>query len=121
VHPTFLYESLWNLALLLILLWYVRRKKFDGEVFLWYLFGYGIGRFWIERLRTDQLLLPGLGIPVSMVVAAGMVLVSLVWILLVRRTVGRKVAAHELEEKVADASIELEEETVESSGQKENE
>jgi phosphatidylglycerol:prolipoprotein diacylglycerol transferase len=115
VHPTFLYESLWNLCVLLFLLWYIRRKKFDGEVFLLYLLGYGVGRFWIESLRTDQLLLPGLGIPVSMVVAAGMVLVSAVWILLVRRALSRKVTKHELEEKVAVVSTEAEEKTAESS------
>lgn len=84
VHPTFLYESLWNLALLLILVWYIRRKKFDGEVFLLYLFGYGIGRFWVESLRTDQLLVPVIGIPVSMVVGAVVAAVSLVWIAIVR-------------------------------------
>lgn len=84
VHPTFLYESLWNLALLIFLLWYIRRKKFDGEVFLLYLFGYGVGRFWVESLRTDQLLLPGLEIPVSMVVGAVMAVVSAVWIIVVR-------------------------------------
>lgn len=85
VHPTFLYESLWNLALLLLLIWYIRRKKFDGEVFLLYLFGYGVGRFWVESLRTDQLLIPGLGIPVSMVVGAVMAVVSAVWIIVMRR------------------------------------
>ncbi len=84
VHPTFLYESLWNLALLLFLVWYIRRKKFDGEVFLLYLFGYGVGRFWVESLRTDQLLVPGIGVPVSMVVGAVMAAVSLVWIVTVR-------------------------------------
>lgn len=65
VHPTFLYESLWNLALLFFLLWFTSRKHFHGEVFLLYLTGYGIGRAWIEGLRTDQLLLPVIGIPVS--------------------------------------------------------
>lgn len=87
VHPTFLYESLWNLALLLFLVWYIRHKKFDGEVFLLYLFGYGVGRFWVESLRTDQLLIPGIGIPVSMVVSALMVAVSTVWIIVMRRRV----------------------------------
>lgn len=65
VHPTFLYEGLWNFGLLLFLYWYRDRKKFEGELVLWYLTGYGIGRFWIEALRTDQLLLPGIGFPVS--------------------------------------------------------
>lgn len=65
VHPTFLYESLWNLGLLLLMLWYRKRKKFDGEMFFIYLLGYGLGRSWIEGLRTDQLKLFGSGIPVS--------------------------------------------------------
>lgn len=89
VHPTFLYESLWNLALLLFLVWYIRRKKFDGEVFLLYLFGYGVGRFWVESLRTDQLLLPVLEIPVSMVVGAVMAVVSLIWIIAMRVKVAK--------------------------------
>lgn len=80
VHPTFLYESLWNLALLVILILFTKHKKFDGEVFLLYLMGYGIGRFWIESLRTDQLLIPGTACPVSMVLAAALVVVSAVWI-----------------------------------------
>lgn len=65
VHPTFLYESLWNLCLLIFMLWYRKRKKFDGEMVLIYFLGYGIGRSWIEGLRTDQLLLFGTGLPVS--------------------------------------------------------
>lgn len=65
VHPTFLYEGLWNFGLLLFLYWYRDRKKFEGELVLWYLTGYGVGRFWIEALRTDQLLIPGIGFPVS--------------------------------------------------------
>ena len=65
VHPTFLYESLWNVGVLLFLFWFRKRKKFNGEVFLMYLIGYGLGRIWIEGLRTDQLLLPVVGLPVS--------------------------------------------------------
>lgn len=61
VHPTFLYESLWCLLVLVLLLAYRRRKVFDGEIVLLYLFGYGIGRVWIEGLRTDQLKLPVTG------------------------------------------------------------
>lgn len=54
-HPTFLYESLWNALVLAFLLWFRSRKKFQGQVFCLYLIGYGVGRFWIEGLRTDQL------------------------------------------------------------------
>lgn len=77
VHPTFLYESLWCLMVLVLLLLYRKHKKFDGEVFLMYLCGYGAGRFWIEGLRTDQLLLPGTGLPVSRLLAGTLVFVSL--------------------------------------------
>ena len=65
VHPTFLYESVWNLGLLIFMLWYRKRKRFDGEMLLIYLFGYGLGRAWIEGLRTDQLIFFNTGIPVS--------------------------------------------------------
>ncbi|MCB6201856.1 prolipoprotein diacylglyceryl transferase [Extibacter muris] len=77
VHPTFLYESLWCLMVLFIMLLYRKYKKFDGEVFLIYLLGYGVGRAWIEGLRTDQLLLPGVGWPVSQVLAGIIAVVSL--------------------------------------------
>jgi phosphatidylglycerol:prolipoprotein diacylglycerol transferase len=80
VHPTFLYESLWNLLLLILLLVFFGKRKFEGEVFLWYLLGYGLGRFWIESLRTDQLLLPVIGYPVSRALAAVLVVVAAVWI-----------------------------------------
>ncbi|WNV57031.1 prolipoprotein diacylglyceryl transferase [Oscillospiraceae bacterium NTUH-002-81] len=85
VHPTFLYESLWNLCVLLFLIWYSPKKKFHGEVFCLYLLLYGIGRFWIEGLRTDQLIFFGTGLAVSQMLAVAMVVVSLGIIL-----VGRK-------------------------------
>lgn len=84
VHPTFLYESLWNLGVLLILLCWRKRKKFEGEIFLMYLFGYGVGRAWIEGLRTDQLLIPGIGWPVSQVLAVVLVVVSATLIVMIR-------------------------------------
>ncbi len=70
VHPTFLYEGTWNLCLLIVLFLLRNRTKFRGELFLYYVIGYGIGRFWIESLRTDQLLIMGTKIPVSMVLSA---------------------------------------------------
>lgn len=84
VHPTFLYESLWNLAVLLFLIFWSKHKKFEGEVFLLYLFGYGVGRFWIEGLRTDQLMLTEV-IPVSQALAVVLVIVSTVMIIMNRR------------------------------------
>jgi len=69
VHPTFLYESLWNLGILLLMLLYWKHKKFEGEIALLYLGGYGLGRAWIEGIRTDQLFIPGTTCPVSQVLA----------------------------------------------------
>lgn len=95
VHPTFLYESMWNLGVLvlLVILTVRGKKRFDGEIFLLYLLLYGIGRFWIEALRTDQLLIPGTQIPVSQVLAAVLAAGSLVLILILRR---RKQAMKEI-------------------------
>ena len=70
VHPTFLYESLWNLALLIFILCTRKNKKFEGYVFFTYMIGYGAGRFWIEGVRTDQLKLWGTGLAVSQLIAA---------------------------------------------------
>lgn len=81
VHPTFLYESLWCLMVLVLLLLYRSHKKFDGEVFLLYLMGYGLGRVWIEGLRTDQLIIPNTEIPVSQLLAGVLVIVSALLIL----------------------------------------
>ena len=65
VHPTFLYESLWNIGVLILMLLLWKWKRYDGEVALLYFGGYGIGRFWIEGLRTDQLQIANTGIAVS--------------------------------------------------------
>ncbi len=84
VHPTFLYESMWNLFILILMLLYRRKKKFHGEICLFYLGGYGIGRFFIEGLRTDQLLIPGTGIAVSQVLGLALFVFSVVTDLIVR-------------------------------------
>lgn len=70
VHPTFLYEWLWNLALLLFMMAYRQHKKFRGEMWLLYLGGYGLGRAWIEGIRTDTLFIPHTTTAVSQVLAA---------------------------------------------------
>ena len=82
VHPTFLYESLWNLIGLLLLYFVVARaRRFDGESTCFYFLWYGLGRFWIEGLRTDSLYLFhwtlfGERIRVSQALSFAMVLVS---------------------------------------------
>ena len=93
VHPTFLYESLWNTGILLILLFFTKHKKFNGEIFLLYLAGYGIGRFWIEGLRTDQLLIPGIGLPVSQVLSMIVAICSIIVILIQRKRSAAKTTA----------------------------
>ncbi|MCR5581685.1 MAG: prolipoprotein diacylglyceryl transferase [Pseudobutyrivibrio sp.] len=76
VHPTFLYESLWNLGLLIFLICTRKRKKFEGYVFFMYLIVYGAGRFWIEGVRTDQLKLWGTDIAVSQGLSAILIVVG---------------------------------------------
>lgn len=69
-HPTFLYESVWNLLGFAILHFYAKHRKFDGAVFLFYAAWYGFGRLWIEGLRTDSLYFFSTNLRVSQIVAA---------------------------------------------------
>jgi phosphatidylglycerol:prolipoprotein diacylglycerol transferase len=62
-----------------------RKRRFEGEIFLLYLLFYGIGRFWIEGLRTDQLLIPGTEIAVSQVLSALLATAAAILIALLRR------------------------------------
>lgn len=78
VHPTFLYEGLWNIGILILMLILWRYKHFDGEVALLYFGGYGIGRFWIEGLRTDQLQIGNTGIAVSQMLGLMLFVAALV-------------------------------------------
>ncbi len=78
VHPTFLYESMWNLGLLILLILYSKHKRVDGEIAALYLIGYGVGRLWIEGLRTDQLMLWGTSLPVSQVISGVAILAGIV-------------------------------------------
>ena len=84
VHPTFLYESLWNLMILIIMLVYRKHKKFEGEICLLYFGGYGLGRFWIEGIRTDTLFIPGTTLAVSQVLSLCMVIFAVVTDVVVR-------------------------------------
>lgn len=77
VHPTFLYEALWNVMVLLVIFFYRKHKKFHGELFAIYLIGYGIGRAWIEGLRTDQLTIGDTGVAVSQVLSVVLAVVAI--------------------------------------------
>ena len=85
VHPTFLYEGLWNCLVLLVIFLYRKHKKFDGELLCIYLMGYGIGRFFIEGLRVDQLQIGDTGIAATQVVCILVFVGSLVAMLIRRR------------------------------------
>lgn len=90
VHPTFLYEGMWNLALLILLLLYLKHRKFEGEIALLYFAGYGIGRAWIESIRTDQLYITGTTIPVSLALGIAMAVVSITADIVIRARIRRK-------------------------------
>ena len=87
VHPTFLYESLWNLGVLLFLLWFERtgRRRFDGHCVTLYFLLYGLGRFWIEGLRTDSLYIGNTGVRVSQALSLALVIASAALLLYMRR------------------------------------
>lgn len=89
VHPTFLYESLWNVGVLVVLLLFTKHRKYNGQLFLIYLLGYGLGRVWIEGLRTDQLIFFGTGVAVSQVLS-GVLVVASAGILIYQYVKGRQ-------------------------------
>ena len=86
VHPTFLYESLWNvIGFVLLHFFSKKRKQYDGQVFLLYALWYGLGRAWIEGLRTDSLYLPGTGLRTSQLFAVLCVVASAVVLIVMHR------------------------------------
>lgn len=122
VHPTFFYESMWNLAGLLLMLFVVTRaRRFDGENTWFYFLWYGVGRFWIEGLRTDSLYLFdwelfGQPIRVSQALSAVMVavaLAALIWNLAVKKHTADGLLVNQL---AAQAAAEPAEEAAEVDG-----
>lgn len=83
VHPTFLYECIWNICLLIIMFSTRKHKKFEGQLLSMYFIGYGLGRFFIESLRTDQLLI--FGLPVSMIVSAILVFIGILTLIVSKK------------------------------------
>ncbi len=94
VHPTFLYECVWNIVVLIILLARTKHKRFEGAIFFGYLIGYGLGRAWIEGLRTDQLLIPGTQFAVSQLLSVGLVVFGIIAVV-----VGRGIARAKAKKK----------------------
>jgi phosphatidylglycerol:prolipoprotein diacylglycerol transferase len=76
VHPTFIYEAFFNLLLMLALLIYRPRKRFNGEITLLFFLGYGVIRFFVESLRTDQMKFLNTGLPLNQMMAALFAVVS---------------------------------------------
>ena len=113
VSPTFLYESMWNVMILVLMLLYIKHKKFNGEVCLLYLGGYGLGRMWIESLRTDQLLIPGTTIPVSQVLAACLFIFAVVTDIVVRVLISKGKLKGVTGEEAEETTEEKVEETIE--------
>lgn len=124
VQPLFLYESLWCLLVLLMLMMQLRKKVFQGEIFLRYLAGYGLGRAVIQWFRTDKVLIPGTGVDVSLVISVVLFVLCTI-VVTVKRVMSRKrakvrmrriekdqQAEKEAEEQRENAAEDLETETV---------
>ena len=90
VHPTFLYEGIWNFCLLMLLIFALKYRKFHGQIILLYLMGYGIGRALIETIRTDQLFIPGTTVPVNMVMGICVAIAAFAAILIGISRAGKK-------------------------------
>lgn len=87
VHPCFLYESLLCILGFVLLHFFTRKlRRYDGQTFLLYIFWYGMTRFFIEGLRTDSLLLPGIDLRVSQVLAAASALAAVVLLVIFRKS-----------------------------------
>lgn len=103
VHPTFLYESGLNLMLLLGMWFYRKHKKFDGEMVLWYLGGYGIIRFFVEGMRTDQLQIGSTGIAVSQMLGGALFVGSVIVAIVMHIKLGKnEKAAVKVEESATE-------------------
>ncbi|MDR2357271.1 MAG: prolipoprotein diacylglyceryl transferase [Oscillospiraceae bacterium] len=103
VHPTFLYESLWNALGFILLHNFSKKRRYDGQVFLLYLVWYGLGRFTIEGLRADSLYIPGSDIRASQLLSA-LLFVAALAALVYGRVRGRSLA--ELTASIADGAPE---------------
>lgn len=78
VHPTFLYESLWCILILVLILIFRNRQKYNGQILLWYIGGYALGRVWIEGLRTDQLVIGNSNLAVSQLLSLVVIIICAV-------------------------------------------
>jgi len=124
VHPTFLYEMLWNLLgfLLLHFLFKPKKRVYQGQIFIYYIGWYGLGRIWVEALRdpAQNLFIEGAGISVSFLIAAGSVLFAIVADILLRKRAKKENLAYtEEKEEVAEEIEEIEEQSASTEPQEE--
>ncbi len=86
-HPTFLYESIWNIIGLILVFFVFRKikKYWIGDVLSFYLIWYGIGRFFIEAMRTDPLMMGNTGIRFAQLISVVMILAGVVWFFIRRK------------------------------------
>lgn len=113
-HPLAVYECAWCLILLLILLIYTARKKFQGEIFLRYLSGYGLGKCLIEWLRTDALCIPGTEISVSFVISAVLFVVCGIMAVVRRKLWKQRAKVYSRRQEVQHTEEAPDEETVQN-------
>lgn len=108
VHPTFLYESLWCALGFLLLALYIKHRKFNGEIFLMYIMWYGAGRAVIEGMRTDSLMIQGLGLRVSQVLAITSAVVALlIWVIARVKQAGKPLVVPEIPPRKAKVKIQV--------------
>ena len=108
-HPTFLYESLWNLLGFIIINIFYKKKKFDGQILLMYISWYGFGRMFIEGLRTDALFIGNTGIRVSQLLGFLLFAVASALIVLGLIAAKKNSAPVAVAEGVAEEKVETEE------------
>lgn len=106
VQPTFLYESVWNIAGLVLIHFLSKKRKFDGQVFLYYLAWYGLGRVYLEGLRTDSLMQGGIRISQLLAGVSCLIAVAiLIYVLLIKRPSGEKMLISRLAAAQQDAQM----------------
>lgn len=124
VHPLFLYESLWNLIGFVLILAFLDQRKFKGEVFLWYIGWYGLGRAWMEALRNAEFQLTVFGLKINQVIAIVALLAAIaLWIYFryfridlhfENKEIGEKVSFKELNKLRAEINLQKQEEKYDS-------
>lgn len=117
VHPTFLYESLWNIGVFIILYKHIDKRRFNGENALLYLLLYGLGRVWIEGLRSDSLYIEGTNIRISQLLSAIMVIVAIALLILIP-IMKKRMAEAKVKANAEYVPMVSEEKTVEAESEK---